>query len=146
MCRAASVFASNDIVRNSSACAVNARGRAARGQTAPSRATGMQTQVDSLRKSDLLVGAGFGLADCQLMLDFFLRADGFVGIVAGATFYTIVDTQLAGGADRFVVVCGHAERGAQFFVEFAQTRELLNQHRILFAFVGEQKFLVTSVP
>ena len=47
----------------------------------------------------------------------FVHADGFVGHIAFAAFYAVVDAKMAGGAESLVVIGGHAEGGAQLFVE-----------------------------
>jgi hypothetical protein len=66
---------------------------------ARSRATGMgiHRQGGSRRQHD---GCGWTAeretAARQLVLDFLLRADGFVGIVARAAFQAVVDAELAG--------------------------------------------------
>src|ERR1700676_818083 len=75
-----------------------------------------------------------------------VRADGFVGDVAGAAFDAIVDGDLANGAESFVVEGRHAECRAQLFVELAQVGEVRGEGGDLQAIVGEQKFLITSVP
>ena len=37
-----------------------------------------------------------GRADLELVLDFFLGADGFIGNVARAAFYAVVNAEMAG--------------------------------------------------
>src|SRR5260370_13868703 len=75
-----------------------------------------------------------------------VRADGFVGDVAGAAFDAIVAGELADRAESFVVEGRNAEGGAQFFIELAQISEVRGQRRDFQAVVGEQEFLVAGVP
>ena len=61
-------------------------------------------------------------------------------------FTPIIDAEVARRAEGFVVICGHAESGAQLFVELAEFLELFHVDGELLAFVGDQKFLIARVP
>ena len=75
-----------------------------------------------------------------------MNADGFVGDVAATAFDTIVNADLADGAESFVVERGYAEGGPQLFVELAQVGKVSRQSGEFYSFIGQEKFLVAGVP
>ena len=77
---------------------------------------------------------------------FSFYTDALIGHIALPAFYAVVLTDLAGGADGFVVIGGHAESGAQLFVEFAQFNELVFVSWNFFLVMGKQEFLIAGVP
>lgn len=75
-----------------------------------------------------------------------MGADGFIRDVARAALDTIVDGNLADGAEGFVVKSRNAESGTKFFIELAQIFQMRGEGGELDSFVGQQKFLVAGVP
>ncbi len=75
-----------------------------------------------------------------------LDADAAIRDVADASGDTIVRRDLAGGAERFVVVGGHAESSAKLFVEIAHADQLVGVGGELAVVVGDEELLVAGVP
>src|SRR5229473_236487 len=75
-----------------------------------------------------------------------VSANGFVGHVAGTTLDAVVDADLTDGTESLVVKSGNAEGGEQLLIELAQILEMSGERGQLQAVVGQEKFLVASVP
>ena len=73
-------------------------------------------------------------------------ADSIIGDVAFAAFDTVVDADLADGAEGFVVESRDAESSEEIFVELAQIGEVQREGWDFNAFVGEKEFLVAGIP
>src|SRR5713226_5181581 len=56
-----------------------------------------------------------------------LHSDCFVRDIALPALHAIINSDVASRAERLVVVGGHAERGAQLFVEAPEVRQILNR-------------------
>src|SRR5258707_3305035 len=75
-----------------------------------------------------------------------VRADSFVRNVTNTAFNAVVHGNLADRAESFVVKSWHVEGGTQLFIELAQILQVRGQSRQFQAIVGEQKFLIASIP
>ena len=114
-----------------------------------------QTKGKPKRKAAGFPPEGGGLKRAQTrpaLQEFLVGIGGAVGAyrfvrdVAGTAFHAVVDTELADGAEGFVVKGGDAESSAEFFVELAQIGEMSGESGDLDAFVGEQEFLIAGIP
>lgn len=71
------------------------------------------------------------------MLGCFFYSYALIRNIAGPALHAIVHADMAGRAEGFVIVGGHAERRAHFFIETAQIRKLIYVHGQFFRIVGE---------
>src|SRR5690348_2554242 len=75
-----------------------------------------------------------------------MRADGFVWDVASSALQAVVDTDVTGGAEPFVVIRRDVQRRAKLLVELAKVSQFRDDGGQFAAVASDEEFLVAGVP